>query len=96
MRALALNFLTTLEQREARLLCWGYVDGGFALDEVVALGERYAADHDPTGEATGEALVEHLRDTGLLLEVDRGSDFVYRSLVGDRKPPLDYRNNKGD
>lgn len=23
----------------------------------------------------------------------RGPDFVYRSLVGDRKPPLDYRNN---
>lgn len=22
----------------------------------------------------------------------RGKDFVYESLVGDRKPPLDYRN----
>jgi aminobenzoyl-glutamate utilization protein B len=26
----------------------------------------------------------------------RGKDFEYRSLVGDRKPPLDYRNNKRD
>jgi aminobenzoyl-glutamate utilization protein B len=25
----------------------------------------------------------------------RGPDFVYRSLVGDRKPPLDYRNAPG-
>jgi aminobenzoyl-glutamate utilization protein B len=25
-------------------------------------------------------------------EERRGKDFVYRSLVGDRQPPLDYRN----
>jgi len=26
------------------------------------------------------------------LEHQRGADFVYRPLLGDRKPPLDYRD----
>jgi aminobenzoyl-glutamate utilization protein B len=26
------------------------------------------------------------------LEHQRGEDFVYRPLLGDRKPPLDYRD----
>ena len=39
---------------------------------------------------------EHIQAARAEFDQRRGSDFVYRSLVGDRKPPLDYRNNKGD
>jgi aminobenzoyl-glutamate utilization protein B len=38
---------------------------------------------------------EHIAAAKAEFNQRRGPDFVYRSLVGDRKPPLDYRVNKG-
>lgn len=38
---------------------------------------------------------EHIAAAKAEFDERRGPEFVYRSLVGDRKPPLDYRVNKG-
>lgn len=38
---------------------------------------------------------EHIAAAKVEFEERRGPNFVYRSLLGDRKPPLDYRVNKG-
>jgi aminobenzoyl-glutamate utilization protein B len=38
---------------------------------------------------------EHIAAAKAEFEERRGPNFVYRSLLGDRKPPLDYRVNKG-
>lgn len=38
---------------------------------------------------------EHIAAAKAEFNERRGPEFVYRSLVGDRKPPLDYRVNKG-
>ena len=38
---------------------------------------------------------EHIAAAKAEFDQRRGPNFVYESLVGDRKPPLDYRVNKG-
>lgn len=83
MTDLALEFLSALEEEEARLLCWGYVDGGFHADEIVERGERFALMHDLGGEATGDALLDELRERALLLEVDRGGAVVLRTRMAE-------------
>ena len=83
MPDLALDFLTTIENREARLLAWGYVEGGFTLDELTALGDEFALDHDRSGAATGDALVAELRRRALLLDVDDGTAVRYRSRMAE-------------
>src|SRR3954451_11918016 len=80
---LALDFLSALEEEEARLLCWGYVDGGFGADELSERAERFALTHDRDSETTGEDLVDELRDRALLLEVDRGDSVVLRSRMAE-------------
>lgn len=79
----ALNFLSSLEEREARLLCWGYVDGGFRREEVVDLAERWALRHDTTGRLNGDSLVADLERSGLLLEVDTGRDVLHRTRMAE-------------
>ena len=83
MTDLALDFLSALEEEEARLLCWGYVDGGFGADELSERAERFALTHDRDSETTGEDLVDELRDRALLLEVDRGDSVVLRSRMAE-------------
>jgi hypothetical protein len=83
MTGVALDFLTAIESREARLLAWGYVEGGFTLDELVALGDEFALDHDRTGEITGDDLVDELRRRALLLDVDDGIVVRYRSRMAE-------------
>ena len=83
MTDLALEFLSALEEEEARLLCWGYVDGGFGIDEFAERAERFALMHDLDGEMTGDDLVDELRDRALVLEVDRGDSVVLRSRMAE-------------
>ena len=45
--------------REARLLTWGFVDGGFALDELEMLADEFP-DNDETGALTGADLSKTL------------------------------------
>jgi hypothetical protein len=83
MADLGLDFLTMIESRETRLLAWGYVEGGFTLDELTALGDEFVLDHDRTGEATGDDLVAELRSRALLLDVDDGTVVRYRSRMAE-------------
>jgi hypothetical protein len=82
--SLALDFLTHIESREARLLGWGFVDGSFTLEELIGLGDLYAIAHDESGAATGVDLVAELRARALLLEVPQADGtFVYRSRAAE-------------
>jgi hypothetical protein len=83
MLELALDFLTAIENREARLLAWDYVEGGFTLDELTQLGDEFALDHDRSGAATGDDLVAELRRRALLLDVDDGAAVRYRSRMAE-------------
>src|SRR4051794_20791789 len=63
----ALDFLSLLEEREARLIAWGFVDGAFEQSELEDLAEAYVLNHDETGTLTGSDLVRRLRDRALLV-----------------------------
>src|SRR4051812_38108617 len=67
---LALDFLTALEQREMRLLAWGYVDNAWTPDEVADLADEFVLGHDETGVVSGADLIAELRARALLLAVD--------------------------
>ena len=82
MNDIALDFLTSLEAREARLLTWGFVDGGF-LDEVIELADRFVIERDETGTMTGAELVRSLRQQAVLLEVRAGGPFIYRTRMAE-------------
>src|SRR4051812_23560572 len=83
MRRLEVQFLSLLEEREARLLTWGYVDGGFERAELEHLAEDFVLDHDETGTVTGAELIRALRDQGLLLEVDDGTSLRLRTRMAE-------------
>src|SRR3954447_13395842 len=83
MSTIDLDFLTLLEEREVRLLSWGYVDGGFEADELEALADQYTLQHDASGTLTGKDLVVLLRDRALVLEVDDGTDIRYRTWMAE-------------
>lgn len=83
MTDLVLDFLTFLEQRETRLLAWGYVDGGFDLPEVQDLADDFALEHDTSGALTGHEVVQRMRDRALLLEIDDGTGRRYRTRMAE-------------
>jgi superfamily II DNA or RNA helicase len=83
MTALALEFLTALEQREMRLLAWGYVDASWTADEVDDLADEFAIEHDHSGLVTGTDLVHELQARALLLGVDGGAGERYRTRMSE-------------
>ena len=83
MSNLVLDFLSLLEEREARLLTWGFVDGAFEPDELEDLAGDYVLDHDDTGTLTGAHLVRQLRDRALLLDVEDGGARRYRTRMAE-------------
>src|SRR4051794_10337265 len=80
---LALNFLTALEQREMRLLAWGYVDNAWRSSELADLADEFVLEHDETGVVTGAVLVEELRARALLLAVDGGLGEAFRTRMAE-------------
>src|SRR4051812_12563156 len=83
MTDVALEFLSLLEGLEARLLCWGYVDGGHGRAELVELAEQWVIQRDPSGTSTGESIVDALERRGLIVAVSTGSEDVYRSRMAE-------------
>src|SRR3954447_4851612 len=83
MSALALDFLTALEQREMRLLAWGYVDNAWRASELADLADEFVLEHDETGVVTGADLVEELRSRALLLAVDGGLGESFRTRMAE-------------
>ena len=75
------DFLTELEEQEARLLSWGVVDGGFAQteleDRVRAFLNRRSAE-----ETAGE-FVQELLKRRLLFRPSVGSEPLYRTRMAE-------------
>lgn len=83
MKDLELEFLSLLEEREARLLTWGYVDGAFEAAELEQLADDFVLDHDESGTVAGGDLLRALRRRGLLLEVDDGTALRSRTRMAE-------------
>jgi hypothetical protein len=79
----ALEFLTALEEREMRLLTWGYVDNAWSADEIADLAEAFVLEHDETGVLSGHDLIEALRSEALLLSVDGGLGESFRTRMAE-------------
>lgn len=67
-----LSTLDHLERLESPLLSWGYVDGGFTEDEVIAIAESLGADD-------GEDVLEELLDRHLVVRLRVGRRVAIRT-----------------
>lgn len=83
MTALALDFLTSLEQREMRLLGWGYVDASWSIDELTDLADEFVITYDESGLVSPGDLLAELRDRALLLAVDGGAGREFRTRMAE-------------
>ena len=83
MTRLALEFLTALEQREMRLLGWGYVDNAWAAGEIADLADEFVLEHDDSGVLSGSDLVHELTSRALLLAVDGGVGESFRTRMAE-------------
>src|SRR4051794_7210317 len=83
MSDIVLDFLSLLEEREARLLTWGFVDGAFESGELEDLADAYVLDHDDTGTLTGAELIRRLRDRALVLDVEDGGARRHRTRMAE-------------
>jgi hypothetical protein len=80
---LALDFLTALEQREMRLLAWGYVDNAWTADEIADLADGFVLENDESGVVSGSDLIKELRSRALLLAVDGGLGELFRTRMAE-------------
>lgn len=78
--ALVRDFLSALEQEEAKLLTWGVVDGGFTLDDVKERARAFIDGREDAGEVEPGSLVDAMLGRRLLF------DFLRDPLAG---PTLD-------
>lgn len=83
MSDIVLRFLSALEERESRLLTWGYVDGGFELDELEGLADDFVLGWDETGALTGADLVQRMRERALILDAEDGKRVQYRTRMAE-------------
>ena len=75
------EFLSSLERREASLLSWGVVDGGFAATEVEDLAREFL--YQRSTERTPRELVEELQKRRLLFSLRTGAEPVYRTRMAE-------------
>ena len=73
--------LNELERREARLLSWGVVDGGFTYDELEVVEENVIDDQG--WDFTEGQLIEALERRRLLFEFPSGYDDVFRTRMAE-------------
>jgi hypothetical protein len=69
--ALVRDFLSALEQEEAKLLTWGVVDGGFTLEDVNERARAFLDDREDTGEVEPASLVDAMIGRRLLFDFPR-------------------------
>ncbi len=78
------EFLTRLEQVEARLLAWGLVDGVLVQEELSKHAERYLDQHNLWHVfASSSELIEQLEERNLLFSFLDGIDIRYRTRMGE-------------
>ncbi len=81
LEILVRDFLDILEGQEAKLLTWGFVDGGFSEDEIYDQAETFldeiSSDEDP------DDLVEEMIERRLLFEINIGGRKVWRTRMAE-------------
>ena len=85
MEKLVQGFLNLLEQREARFLTWGFVDGGFTEEEVYELAQAYL---DQAGDETGSEdsadwLVRVLQERCLIFDLNMAGRRLWRTRMAE-------------
>jgi len=75
------DFLNMLEQKETRLLSWGFVDGGFSDDEIVDLASEVV---NRAGSQFSEIeLIELMQHKGLLFTFNQGGRNIWRTRMAE-------------
>lgn len=75
------EFLSLLEQKEAKLLTWGVVDGGLSEDEVHDCARNLLDGSDV--DLTEQELVDALLDAQLAFRFDLGGWVAYRTRMAE-------------
>ena len=76
-------FLSTIEKVEARLLTWGFVDGGLSRDEVEELAREHIAIAEGEHVLFPQDLVRRAIDYRVLFKIDTGGWPLYRSRMAE-------------
>lgn len=79
---LALELLDALEAREYELLTWGFLDGGFAREEVEELAEQILSDRS-VYDVGAEHLISMLEERKLLFELTIGDRTLWRTRFAE-------------
>lgn len=75
------KLLNELEAEEARLLAWGYVDGGFSEEEIVDRAERFCEKHEL--DIVPDDLVTYLWERKLLFELPIHGRTIWRTRMAE-------------
>ena len=79
--SIVVDTLDLLERREAELLSWGIVDGGFTEDELYELVEDYLLQEGAL--CTADEVIEELIDRRVLFRLRDGRDDIYRTRMAE-------------
>ncbi|MGG3471332.1 protein DpdJ [Neobacillus pocheonensis] len=75
------EFLSFIEDREAKLLSWGYVDGGFSEEEIVEMAEDWIDKHEQ--DFSSNDLVDELWEKRMLLEIQANNQVLFRTRMAE-------------
>jgi hypothetical protein len=81
--SLVRDFLSRLEQEEAKLLTWGVIDGGFSLPDLELRAEEFLADRADAETATAGELVEAMLARRLVFDLIIAGRRVYRTRMAE-------------
>jgi hypothetical protein len=77
------DFLSKLEQEEAKLLTWGVVDGGFSLADIEERAQSFLADYDHDYVPEPGALVDAMLARRVLFDFPVDARRVYRTRMAE-------------
>lgn len=83
MNRVVAEFLSLLEQREARLLVWGAVDGSFLWEEIEEAAEEFLQANGGVDFADGYALAKELLRQHLLFEFTDNGEQRFRTRMAE-------------
>lgn len=75
------EFLNILEQKEARLLSWGFVDGGFSDEEIVDLADDTI--NSLGSQLSDIELINYMQEKGLLFTFNQGGYNIWRTRMAE-------------
>ncbi|WP_144553396.1 protein DpdJ [Bacillus sp. X1(2014)] len=75
------EFLSFIEDREAKLLSWGYVDGGFSEEEIFEMAEEWLEKHDQY--FSPNELVDDLWEKRMILDIQANNRVLIRTRMAE-------------